>query len=191
MGCRYKMRFIVIDGLDGVGKDTHAQMIKKKYLDAGESVILRSHPEDDNYYGIKAKKALLGKGKINKITASLFYACDVIRSVHLYHGRADNVIFVRYLFGVAYLPFPLAKLLYNFFSIVLPTSNYMFFLDLEPDEALKRLSNRDEKEMFENLADLHEVREKVCKLSKGWKVINTSKSAEDVQKEIDQYLKYS
>jgi dTMP kinase len=108
----------------------------------------------------------------------------------LHHGRADNVIFVRYLFGVAYLPFPLAKLLYKFFSIVLPTSNYMFFLDLEPDEALKRLSNRKEKEMFENLADLHEVREKVRKLSKGWKVINTTKSIEDVQKEIDKYLKY-
>lgn len=182
------MRFIVIDGLDGVGKDTYAQIIMKKYLDEGQSVILRSHPEKDNYYGLKAKKALLGKGKLNKISASIYYALDVIRSVRLYHGKADNVIFVRYLFGVAYLPLPLAKLLYKFFSTVLPTSDYMFFLDLEPEEALKRLSNRDEKEMFENLSDLYDVRAKVHKLSKGWKVINTSKSIEEVQLEIDHYL---
>jgi dTMP kinase len=182
------MRFIVIDGLDGVGKDTHAQIIKNKYLESGQSVILRSHPEKDNYYGRKAKKALLGKGKINKISASIYYTFDVIRSVRMYHGKADNVIFVRYLFGVAYLPLPLAKLLYKFFSIALPTSNYMFFLDLEPEKALKRISQRDDQEMFENLEDLFKVREKVLKLSKGWKVINTSGSITEVQEEIDGYL---
>ncbi|MCE5213104.1 MAG: thymidylate kinase [Methanobacterium sp.] len=182
------MRFIVIDGLDGVGKDTHAQMIKEKYLENGQSVILRSHPEKDNYYGRKAKKALLGKGKINKIIASTYYAFDVIRSVHKYHGKADTVIFVRYLFGVAYLPLPLAKFLYKFFSIVLPTSDYMFFLDLEPEDALKRISEREDQEMFENLEDLFKVRKKVLSLSKGWKVINTSRSITEVQEDIDQYL---
>ena len=182
------MRFIVIDGLDGVGKDTHAQMIMKKYLDAGQSVILRSHPENDNIYGQKAKKALLGTGKYNKIKASVYYGLDVIRSVRMYHGKADNVIFVRYLFGVAYLPLPLAKLLYKFFSTILPTSNYMFFLDLEPEEALKRVLKREDQEMFENLEDLFKVREKVLKLSRGWKVISTSGSITGVQKEIDNYL---
>ncbi len=58
------MRFIVIDGLDGVGKDTHARIIKKKYLDSGQSVILRSHPENDNIYGRKAREALLGMVKL-------------------------------------------------------------------------------------------------------------------------------
>lgn len=182
------MRFIVIDGLDGAGKDTHAQMIKKKYLDAGQSVILRSHPEKDNFYGRKAKKALLGKGKINKLSASIYYAFDVIRSVQLYYGKADNLIFVRYLFGVAYLPLPLAKLLYKFFSVILPTSNYMVFLDLQPEEALKRISQRDDQEMFENLEDLFKVREKVLELAKDWKVINTSGSISQVQEEIDEFL---
>ena len=183
------MRFIVIDGLDGVGKDTHALMIKEKCSECGETVILRSHPEIDNFYGRKAKKALLGKGKFNKITASIFYAFDVIRSVHLYYGKADNLIFVRYLFGVAYLPIPLAKLLYKFFSLVLPTSDYMFFLDLEPEEALKRISKRKDHEIFENIEDLLKVREKVMEISYGWKVINTEGSISDVQEEMEKYLK--
>ncbi|MDD1774787.1 MAG: thymidylate kinase [Methanobacterium sp.] len=182
------MRFIVIDGLDGVGKDTHALMIKEKCLKCGQSVILRSHPENDNIYGRKAKNALLGSGRLNKISASVYYAFDVIRSVRLYYGKADNVIFVRYLFGVAYLPLPLAKLLYKFFSLVLPTSDYMFFLDLKPEEALNRISKREDHEIFENYDDLVKVREKVLKLSQGWKVINTSGNVAEVQKEIEKYF---
>lgn len=183
------MRFIVIDGLDGVGKDTHALMMKEKCLKCGQTVILRSHPENDNVYGRKAKEALLGKGRFNKITASVYYACDVIRSVHLYHGKADNVIFVRYLFGVAYLPLPLAKLLYKFFFLVLPTSNYMFFLDLKPEQALERIAHREDHEIFENLDDLIKVRDKVLELSSKWKVINTSGSIQEVQEEMEKYFK--
>ena len=108
------MRLIIIDGLDGSGKSTQARLVKKRYLDRGETVILREHPSNDNPYGKKAKNALLGRGKVNKIKASLYYAMDVIRSVRKYQGKADNIIMVRYLMGVAYLPYPLAKILYHF-----------------------------------------------------------------------------
>ncbi len=182
------MRFIIIDGLDGSGKDTQANLVKEKYLKKGKSVILRSHPSNDNSYGIKAKKALLGKGKYNKIKASLYYAFDVIRSVRMYYGEADTVIFVRYLMGVAYLPFPLAKLFYKFFEITLPTSKYMFFLDVQPEEALKRLQSRDDNEMFENLEDLIKVRNKVLKLAGNWHVINGTGNIEEVNAQINSIL---
>jgi len=182
------MRFIIIDGLDGSGKDTHANLINERYISKGDSVILRTHPSNDNSYGLKAKNALLGHGKLNHIMASLYYALDVIRSVRIYYNKADTIIMVRYLMGVAYLPFPIAKLLYNFFSIVLPTSNYMFFLDVEPDELLKRLLKRNEHEMFENLNDLIKVRGKALKLAKEWHIINTGNSIEDAQIEINKIL---
>ena len=182
------MRFIIVDGLDGAGKDTHADLIRQKYLSKEEKVILRSHPENDNPYGLKAKYALLRRGKLNKIKASIYYSLDVIRSVRLYYGKADNVIFVRYLMGVAYLPFPLAKLFYKFFSIVLPTSDYMFFLDVGPEESLKRLLEREEEEMFENLDDLVKVRAKQLKLANDWHIINAEGSIEEVQKEIEEIL---
>ncbi|MGF7118545.1 thymidylate kinase [Methanobacterium oryzae] len=182
------MRFIIIDGLDGSGKDTHASLIKEKYLKKDENVILRIHPEDDNSYGIRAKKALLGRGKLNKIKASVFYALDVIRSVRKYYGKADTVIFARYLMGVAYLPFPLAKFFYKLFEITLPTSKYMFFLDVKPQEALRRLQTRNEEEMFENLDDLIKIRKKALKLAAHWHIINTEGSIENVQREIDSIL---
>ncbi|MDD3986032.1 MAG: thymidylate kinase [Methanobacterium sp.] len=182
------MRFIIIDGLDGSGKDTHAKLIQKYYLAKGEKVIVRTHPSTDNIYGIKAKKALLGQGKINHIKASMYYAFDVLRSVHKYHGKSDTFIMVRYLMGVAYLPFPIAKILYMFFSKILPTSNYMFFLDVEPDELYKRLLKRSEHEMFENLYDLIKVRVKALKLAKDWHIINTGTTIEQAQLEINKIL---
>ncbi len=67
----------------------------------------------------------------------------------------------------------------------------MFFLDLKPDKALKRISKRDDQEIFENLDDLMKVREKIKKLSSGWKVINTKGSIDDVQEEMEKYFKKS
>jgi len=182
------MRFIIIDGLDGSGKDTHANLIHERYQSKGDSVILRTHPSNDNIYGVRAKNALLKHGKINHILASMFYAMDVIRSVRIYYGKGESIIMVRYLMGVAYLPFPIARLLYSFFRMVLPTSDYMFFLDVEPDELLKRLLRRNEHEMFENLNDLIKVRGKALELAKDWNIINTGNSIEQAQIEINKIL---
>src|SRR4030042_3764429 len=105
------MRLIIVDGRDGVGKDTHAQLIKKRYEAKGQKVIVRSHPESDNFYGRTAKKALLGEGKINQLKASLFYAMDVLYSIRRYYRRptSNTLIMVRYLMGTAYLPKRLTK----------------------------------------------------------------------------------
>lgn len=178
------MRFIVVDGLDGSGKTTQARLILKYCQTKGENIIIREHPSSDNPWGVKAKGALLGRGKLNKIRASFYYALDVIRSVRHYHGKADTVIFVRYLMGVAYLPLPLAKLFYWLFCTVLPTSNYMFFLDVDPAESHRRMAKRPDEEMFENLDDLVEVRKKALQLTENWHVIDTSGSVEDSHKSI-------
>jgi dTMP kinase len=186
------LRFIVIDGLDGAGKDTHSELIRRRYLERGEHVVFRSHPEDDNPYGKRAREALLRGGKVNHVRAAIFYALDVIRSLWLYHWRSnpgpDTLIFSRYLMGVAYLPGPLASLLYRLLSRVLPTTDYMFFLDVSPEESLRRLMERDEHEMFENLEDLTRTREKALRLAEGWYIINTEDPIEDVQRRIDEIL---
>jgi dTMP kinase len=186
------MRFIIIDGLDGAGKDTHARLIVEKYSSQGEKVIFRSHPESDNKYGLKAKEALLGEGKINHMKASIYYALDVIRSLRLYHEKkdapADTLIFSRYLLGVAYLPNPLGKILYKLLAAILPTTSYMFFLDVTPEESLRRVSEREEHEMFENIDDLVKTREKALKLVDDWHIISTCGSIENVQNIIDAIL---
>ena len=184
------MRLIIVDGLDGVGKDTHASFIKKRYENRGESVVVRSHPESDNFFGIKTKKALIGQGKINKLKASVFYMFDVLRSIKkYYHSKdIDTLIMVRYLVGTAYLPGKLANIGYMFFYGFVPLSKYMFFLDAPPENVLKRFENRDNHEIFETFDELVKVRKKALLLVKNWYIIDSSASVEHTFFQIENVL---
>ncbi len=184
------MRLLIVDGLDGVGKDTHANLIKRRYEEKGEKVVIRSHPESDNFFGKKAKKALLGTGKINKINAAVFYMLDVLRSIKKYYRKKDidTLIMVRYLVGTAYLSEKLARITYNFFENFVPTSDYMFFLDASPEILLKRVQDREEKEMFETLDELEKVREKALNLVKNWNIIDSSGSINNTFSQIEELL---
>ena len=185
------MRLIIVDGLDGVGKDTHAQLIKKRYEQKGEKVIVRSHPESDNYYGRTAKKALLGQGKINQLKASVFYAMDVLYSIRHFYRKpsSDTLIMVRYLMGTAYLPRRLTRTGYHFFEKIVPTSPYMFFLDATPEELIQRVKQRsNETEMFETQEEFLKVRSKALDLAKGWHIINAGQSMEQTYSQIEKIL---
>lgn len=184
------MRLIIVDGLDGVGKDTHAKLIKERYEKLGDRVVVRSHPSNDNYFGRKAKKSLLGKGKINKFKASVFYMFDVLVSIRKYYRRKDidTLIMVRYLVGTAYLPKRLAKIGYKFFYGFVPTSKYMFFLDADPKIVLKRFEERTEKEMFETIESLVKVRDKALDLVKDWNIIDSSRSIDETYLSIENIL---
>jgi dTMP kinase len=184
------MRLIIVDGLDGVGKDTHAQLIKQRYEKKGETVLVRSHPESDNFYGRTAKKALLGQGKINQLKASVFYAMDVLYSIRHYYRKptSDTMIMVRYLMGTAYLPKKLTKIGYHFFERLVPTSSYMFFLDATPEELVERIKQRSEVEMFETQEAFLKVRSKALELAKGWHIINTGQSVEETYQAIEKIL---
>ncbi|MCX6662513.1 MAG: thymidylate kinase [Euryarchaeota archaeon] len=184
------MRLIIVDGLDGVGKDTHALLIKQRYENKGEKVIVRSHPESDNFYGRTAKKALLGQGKINQLKASLFYAMDVLYSIRRYYRRptSDSLIMVRYLMGTAYLPRRLTRIGYHFFEKLVPTSPYMFFLDAQPEELVERIKQRSETEMFETQEAFLKVRSKALDLTAGWYIINTGQSVQQTYSDIEKIL---
>ena len=184
------MKLIIVDGLDGVGKDTQARLIKKRYVKLGNNVIIRSHPESDNFFGRKAKQALLGKGKINKLKASIFYMMDVLRSIRKYYRKRnfDVIIMVRYLVGTAYLPKRLAEIAYKFFENFVPTSDYMFFLDAAPKILTKRVEKRKEKEMFETLEEFESVRKKAIHLVKNWNIIDISGSIDNSFSKIEKIL---
>ena len=184
------MRLIIVDGLDAVGKDTHAKLIYDKYISMGDKVVIRSHPSSDNYFGRVAKKSLLGVGKINKLRASIFYMLDVLRSIRIYYkpDEKGTLIMVRYLMGTAYLPKRFARFAYNFFENFVPTSPYMFFLDASPEALFDRVEERDFKELFETLEELGKVRDKALMLTKNWYVVDTNLSIEDTFCQINLIL---
>lgn len=180
-------KFIVIDGLDGAGKDTQVKLIAKMYEKQGHNVIVRSHPCFDNKYGRKSKEALLKSGKINHLLATIYFGLDAIRSVVKY-TRDDNIdilIFSRYILAVMYLPNVINIIVYKIVAFILPTSDCMFFIDVSPEEAFRRISYRNENiEMFENIESLRENRLKSQKFTYNWNVIPGDDSPEVIFEKI-------
>ena len=180
--------FVVIDGLDASGKSTQGTSLYRNIRRSGKTALLRIHPSDDNVFGSEARLFLYSKGKSAHFASAMFYMLDVIRSILLYSWRRyDYVIFVRYLLGTAYLPTPLDKVGYHFFASVVPTSDYMFFLDIRAEEAESRIRRtRSTMEMFEGLESLRQIRRKALYLvSTGkWRIINGDKPEREIEKTI-------
>ncbi len=89
--------------------------------------------------------------------------------------------------GTAYLPKPADRVAYRFFATLVPTSRYMFFLDVHPAEAYKRASFRGEElEMFESLEELEEIRQKALALAleDNWIIVAADRTMKQVQEEI-------
>lgn len=181
-------RFIAVDGVDGSGKDTQAELIKEKYEKEG-TVVIRSHPTSDNYFGRTSKSCLQKGGKLNFIIATLCYGADAIRSVIKYYNKADTVILVRYTLAVSYLPPAIGLPLYKLVCIVLPVSDYMFYLDISPEESLRRVKSRgEEEEMFENYESYVKVRNKAEPVLYNWNVIQADGTVEEVFSRIEAVL---
>lgn len=186
------MVFVVIDGLDASGKSTHARLLCNFLMQNKVTVFLRIHPSNDNYFGVKAKQFLYVRGKGAHLAAAWLYMLDVIRSILLYSWRKyDYIVFARYLMGTAYLPSPLHRLAYHFFASTVPTSNLMFFLDVTPDEAYRRIRRTRRKlEMFEGLDELKQIRRKALSLALlgNWIILDSGRSIEQVEAELHQML---
>jgi dTMP kinase len=93
--------------------------------------------------------------------------------------------------GTAYLPSPLHSIGYNFFSAMVPKSNRMFFLDVNPKVAASRIkNNRTDIEMFENLESLKKVRAKALALTRfdSWIIIDSNRPTEAVASSLRIHL---
>ena len=161
------MVLVVIDGLDASGKSTQALRLEKSLRKHAKTAFLRIHPSNDNFFGTEARHFLYQRGKGAHFASAIFYMFDVVRSIMLFSWQKyDYVIFVRYLMGTAYLPSPIHRIAYQFFASVVPKSDYMFFLDVSPEEADKRIrQTRNETEMFETLEELKKTRRKALALA--------------------------
>ena len=65
----------------------------------------------------------------------------------------------------------------------------MFFLDVTPEESLRRISSRDEDtEMFENIESLRKNRAKSQKFTYNWNVIPSDDAPEVISEKIKSYI---
>lgn len=149
-------------------------------------MCLRVHPSDDNMLGVYAKRFLQVEGRNAHFASALFYTLDVLHSLLRYGWFCvDYTVFVRYLLGTAYLPSPLDKVAYHFFSALLPKPEKAFFIDVEPEVAYNRIVKRAHgaREMFENTASLRKIRRKGLALAKlgKWQIVDGAREPSEVE----------
>ena len=185
------MRLVVVDGLDGCGKDTHADRIRKLLESEGLHVALVSHPSK-RFFGRMSKHFLQGTGPVARLFVTLFYTADVLWSVRWLRGaRDETVIFVRYLMGTAYLPRPLAPVGYQFFRKFLPFPDLALFIDIDPRVAIRRIAARGlTPEMFETLEKLETIRKVARELaSEEWVIVDNSEDGERPFLEVEKIVR--
>jgi len=185
------LRFIVVDGLDGCGKDTHAARIKAIIESEGGKVHVISHPSGRRF-GRISKRFLRETGPLARLVATILYTADVLVSVRgLKHEGAGTTILVRYLLGTAYLPKSLAPTGYRVLRKVLPFPDLAIFIDIEPEVAHRRITARGHApEMFETPERLASVR-KIAKtlVAEEWVTIDNSEDGERPFRELEKLLR--
>jgi dTMP kinase len=198
-----KGRFIVFEGGEGSGKDTHIELLKPKYPDA----IFTREPGGTKF-GMEMRRLLLDwrEADLDALTELFFFSAARVQfmkevvSPALQEGK--TVISNRFaLSTIAYQVYgrerldllDLAKLSIQK-AIGEDVPDLTVYLDIEPKVGIERVESRnDGKTRFdaESLAFHGRVREGFLKHVGDFgahSIVDTSGSVEDVQKEIEKAL---
>lgn len=169
-----KGKIIVIDGMDGVGKNTQVTLLVKKLKEEGKLVKSFSFPNYKNDSSFFVKKFLNGEYNDieNPYIISLFYSLDrgitFAREIKQFYDQGYIIILDRYyisniLYQLHNLETYSDKLLYiHFLGIVeingckLPKPNINIILYSRPEVSNLLLNNRynnddDKRDIYENI----------------------------------------
>ena len=83
------------------------------------------------------------------------------------------------------MPSPMDRVAYHFFATIVPKPEKLFFIDIKPEVAYKRITKRRDKafEMFEKPEALQKIRRRGLELAiiGKWLIIDGGKPAKDVE----------
>ncbi len=185
------MGWYLIDGMDGCGKNTVADALSAALAKRGRSSHVHTHPSD-LVTGRISRRLLRGDGKAMQAMATVFFILDVLISLaRMRRWRGyDDVIFVRYIMAVAYLPDQLVERAYDLVAKALPMPEHLVLVDTPPEMAMCRIIDRGhDLEMFETVEKLSRIRQRMLRLSsKGWTVMDNSDSMEGIERQVEDYL---
>ena len=192
-------KFITFEGIDGCGKSTVASLIAQRLKEQGKNVELTLEPTK-TWLGEAVRRSYTEK--INPYTEAFLFLAD--RATHTdwikeKMNQGSTVISDRYSDStVAYQaahfhqkfggPMPeYLKWLQEVSQPAIITPNLTLLFDINPEISLARLTGRAEMEKFETLENLKLVRENylaIAEDSAHFKIIDASKSLEEVTEEV-------
>lgn len=167
-------KFIVIEGLDGSGKATQTEILRKTLEQRGEKVRKLTFPDYDNPSSTLVQMYLKGEfgsspGDVNAYAASAFYTVDRVASYLRFwkedYESGSTILADRY--ATSNIIYQMSKLPQSQWSefidyqqdleynkMRVPEPDLIIYLDVEPDVSQKLMSGRYSGD--ESKKDLHE-----------------------------------
>ncbi|MDR1665115.1 MAG: dTMP kinase [Clostridiales bacterium] len=164
-----KPRFIVFEGLDGSGKSTQVSLLSERLTQMNAPHTVTREPTSANPVGRLAREAINGAFPLENETLALLFAADryqhVAEEVLPALNRGEHVLCDRYYFSnFAYqggsADFD-ALYAYNRQVMKKRRPDLVLFIDVPPEECVRRIMRRDGKPrsgIYENLETLRGVR---------------------------------
>lgn len=167
-------KFIVIEGLDGSGKATQTEILRKYLVEKGNTVTKLTFPDYENKSSALVKMYLDGElgdrpDSVNAYAASAFYAVDRVASYLKFwkddYEKGNYILADRYATSnIIYQMSKLDKSQWNSFidfqqdfeynKLQVPKPDLIIYLDVEPEVSQKLMSKRYNGD--ESKKDLHE-----------------------------------
>ncbi|MFC1663604.1 dTMP kinase [Patescibacteria group bacterium] len=160
----YPGKFIAIEGLDGSGQSTQAELLRDFLIERGHQVILTKEPTPDSEDGKRIREVLDKKTKIKNFQLQELFAQD--RKEHLENlilpalkeGKivvSDRYFFSSFAYGTA-SGLDLEWLIKINDNFLLP--DITFLLKVSPEVCLERIEKRNkERTLFEEREKLTKV----------------------------------
>lgn len=166
-----KKLLIAFCGLDGSGKTTQLQKLHKWLESIGESTLITKQPGNEYRNNLRVRKYLDTGNFSNMKALALLAAADRqnhISEVIIPGLQTGHVLTDRYLYS-SFAFFKTRGLDIEFIKQInpdVPTPDLTIFLDISPDNALKRIFKRDGYLKFEerNNSTFNEIRDTFLKV---------------------------
>ena len=188
--CTYKGKYIVFEGISGTGKETQAKLLAQYLKKKGRDVEIIFHPT------VRLKQVLKDwrKKSISLMTEAFLFIGDrhdmVEKKLLPALGKGKWVIGLRNRASCMVYQAKTEgeeRLINYLFSTFEPKPDLIFYFDLAPKEALKRIKRRteetgEEKGAFEKIGLLTEKRKKYKKVLGKFHGVFTIDASESVKK---------
>ena len=194
-------RFIVLEGIDGAGKTTQAELLSD-YLQSNGRRVWRTAEPTPFPTGVALREALGGKVKKTECEMAVMFVLDrIAHNMHPTEGiraileSGQDIICDRYYYStLAYqghsTDYEWTKAM-NLSCPEILRPDLCIYLDLTPEQSLDRISRgRDSVEIYENEETLGKVRRAFMKVFDDLKesdniaIVNAYRSPEEIALEI-------
>ena len=187
------MTWYVVDGMDGCGKSTAGEIVAEELRSRGRRVKLVSHPNPDCIWGRIENRFLHKEGATATVCVMIFYITDVVTSLFrckFKRKEYDDLVFVRYIMAVSYLPEKVVRKGYRVISCILPMPDVKLLIDVDAKTAMARIEARSEdREAFEKEDKLAAIRTKMHMLTEdNWDVIDNTQGLDHTKSQIKEVI---